>query len=157
MVESANVGRHLGSYRTTFRVDHHIKRLDADLAEHRTQQRCFVLAVSVVVHEHIGCGMRLKSSNAELDGYVADVMLDELCQRFHFLQGSTRRSSKSGDLLRDLRRRGAAAIGQFEVPIPHLLPTGKTVGGSTAWRKERNNHLASHTVDRRHLGFFANL
>ncbi len=86
MVETANVGGHVRGYRTPFRVDDHIKRLHPDPAQHRTEQRGFIFAVTVAVDEHVGSGMRLPASNAQFDGDVADVVLHELRQRLHLLQ-----------------------------------------------------------------------
>ncbi len=60
MVE-AIVRRHVTRHRTTFRVDHDMVGLDANLAQHRAHKRGFVFAVSVAVREHVGRRMGLQA------------------------------------------------------------------------------------------------
>src|SRR5215467_5394177 len=61
----------------TRRIDDNVVRINPDLAQHRSQQRGFVLAVAVAVRVYLGSRMRLKSSNSEFNRYIPDVFLNK--------------------------------------------------------------------------------
>ena len=61
----------------SFGVDDDVEGVNADLAQHRPQQRGFVFAVAIAVREYLRCGMRLVAADAELDTDIADVALYE--------------------------------------------------------------------------------
>src|SRR5579863_6091472 len=102
MVECANVRRSFGSYRTPLGIDNYIVRVHANLGQHGTEQRRFVFAVAVAMREDVGRGVGLEASNAQTDGYVADVALQELSQGLHFVEGRGSCSCEACDLLLDL-------------------------------------------------------
>ena len=95
-----------GSFRcngSALGVDDYVVRIDADFAQHGTHQRDLILAISVVMREYVRGGMWLQTTDSKFDGYVANVVLDEVGQDSHFVEGPWRRSSQSRDLLFDLR------------------------------------------------------
>src|SRR5271156_2992943 len=102
MIEAANIGGSVGPYRAALGINHYIKRLNADLAQHRTKQGCLVFAVAVMVSENFRGRMGLKASNPKFDGDISDVVLHKLRQRSHLIHRSIGRSGESGDSLPDL-------------------------------------------------------
>src|SRR5437899_3287423 len=61
-------------------IDQHVVRPDPDLVEHGAQQRGLVFAVSVSVGENVPGWMGLVTADANLNGHVTDVPLNEGCQ-----------------------------------------------------------------------------
>src|SRR5947207_7318349 len=52
-------------------------RVDADLAQQRRKEKCFVFAIAPALIEHVRWLMRLVRVAAHLDAEIADVVLDE--------------------------------------------------------------------------------
>src|SRR5258707_7810046 len=99
MIESADVGRRSRGHYATFGVDDYVIGIEARFLEHGTEQRSFVLAVTVAVGKYIRRWMGLLAPNAQFNGYVTDIILHETRQRLHFGQRSGRRCCERGYLL----------------------------------------------------------
>src|SRR5580700_8855499 len=82
-VIESKIGWSGGRNRAAFGVDDDVVGVDANLFEHRTQKRRLVFAISVMASEDIGGGMRLLASDAEFDGNIANVILDEPGESLH--------------------------------------------------------------------------
>ena len=80
------------------------------------------------MREYVRGGMWLQTTDSKFDGYVANVVLDEVGQDPHFVEGPWRRSSQSRDLLFDLRRCVQSASNQAFVPSSHLAPIAEYLG-----------------------------
>src|SRR5258708_1783468 len=121
-VVKGQIRRRRRSDRPTFGVDQHVVGFDADLLEHRTQQRDVVFTIAIAMAEYFGGGMGLVPADTQFDGDVADVVLHEARQRLHFSQYRGNGGGQVSDLLLDLRRRIAAAARETEIPGAELAP-----------------------------------
>src|SRR5207244_2567167 len=122
MIKCFDVSGSFRGNRSPLRVDDDIVGIDADFVQHGTHQRDLVLAVSVVVRKYVCGGMWLQTTNSKFDGYVANVVLDEIGQDSHFVEGPWRRSSQGRDFLLDFGRCVQSASNQAFVPRSHLAP-----------------------------------
>src|SRR5437763_7845529 len=80
------VGGRLWGNGAALGVDHHMVGVNSDLAQHRTDECGFVLTVAVMMREYLGRGMGLKSSDTQFDGYIPDIVLNEVADGLHLLQ-----------------------------------------------------------------------
>jgi hypothetical protein len=85
-VVAAVVSQHVGANGSALGVDDYVLRIDADLVEHGAHERGFVLTVAVAVGEGVGGGMGLQAADAQFDGDVADVVLNELGDGAHLVE-----------------------------------------------------------------------
>ena len=93
----------VGVHGTTLRVYDHVVGVDADLFEHRAEERCLVLAVTVAVREHLGGGVRLETTNSKFDCYVADITLHKGRERAHLSRDCGFAGGEFGHFLLDSR------------------------------------------------------
>jgi len=113
------------------------------------------LPIAVAVGKDVARGMGLQTSDAEFDGDITDIVLDEHGEHLHF--GERRRHGRGefGDLLLDFRGRIAAALGEVGLPLGHFRPTEETFFLRVAGRKEGDQHLPFNAAQWRHIVFDA--
>src|SRR5438477_1120903 len=127
VVESAHMSGRLRRNGTALGINDYVVRFDADLMQHRSHKRYFVLAVTVMVREHFRGRMRLPASDPQLNRYVTDIPLRKLSKGLHLRGWSARGSRQLRRLLFQFRRGIPPSTGQPLVPNPHLLPILKSL------------------------------
>ncbi len=147
------VRRHIPRHRAPLVVNYNVEGVNADLAQHGSHQRRFVLAVPVVVRENLGRRVRLKSANAQFDGDVADVVLYEVADRLHLLKLCSFRCNQLGHLLFNLRRGLHPFAYKVGVPLPQHVPVNIRIQAGTPGGEEGNHHLALDSTHGRHERF----
>ena len=126
VVEAVERGRRVRGYVAAGGMDDQVMRGDPGGLEKRGEKRGLILAVSVSVRQDARGRMGPEASDADLDGHVADLPLDEPGQ-----------SPEPGERVRRSRRqldglgghggvRGAHGPGQSFVPGPDVRPARKT-------------------------------
>ena len=90
--------------------------------KHGTEKRGLIFAIAVLVSEHLPRWVRLMTSNSNLNGRIANLLLRVVRQHFHFLERVRHASGQLGDFLLNLRSCVAAGSGQRVVPVADFLP-----------------------------------
>src|SRR6267154_1006824 len=126
-METAQVSRRLRGNRTAFGIYDHVVRIDADLMQHCSHQRRFVLAISVMMGEHFRSGMRLPSADSQLDRHVPNVPLREIPEGLHLRKWSARRRRQRRHFLFEFWRSISPSARQTLVPNSHLFPVLKSL------------------------------
>src|SRR5260370_11340320 len=134
-------------------IDGDIERFNANFVQHRTQERCLILAISVTMREDLRRRVGLPTSNSELDCNVSYVALNELLQRLHLRERRRRVRREGGNLLLDFWRSIPPPLLEAGLPIPHLSPILKPLCCSTARWHKRNHQKPGNSPPRSHAFF----
>src|SRR6267142_7014655 len=151
MVKPADHRGTLWSGSPSHGIDRDEKRFDANLVQHRAEERGFVLTISVAMRENLRRRMGLPSANSQFDCDVADITLDELRERLHLRKLGGCRRRERGHFLFDFRRSVPAALFEPCLPVPHLLPILEAPVCATAQRKKRNHQEPGNSVQGWHF------
>src|SRR5260370_24074416 len=142
MIE-VEMGRKLHREELPLVIDQHVVGIDAGLAQHCAEQRRFILAVTIAVREYLRGGMWHISAYANLNAYVADVMLHIRRQSADFLQRIGDALHQLSRLVSDLRRNVATTGSQSGIPSANLRPCTVALSRrSGIFRSKRNPQLA---------------
>src|SRR5882757_1971677 len=110
------------NYCAAIGVDKHKLRIHSNVAQQAGKQRGFILAIAVSIAEDVSCKMGLIASYADLNGYVADLLLQEACQGGGFIEGCGESGCQLAGALGDLGRIVASIIGEGCVPAADVFP-----------------------------------
>src|ERR1700758_819990 len=120
-------------------VDQYIVGIYSCLVQHGAEQRYFVLAVTVAIREYLSGRVRLISTDANLDPYIADIMLyirrrsPDLFERI----GNT--GNQFPRFVSDFRRNVTTARSQSCIQLADLGPRrGNPPRGSRIFRSEQD-------------------
>lgn len=130
----ADEGGRAGGDDAALRIDHDPRGVDTDGPEHGTEEGGFVFAIAVAGAKDIRCGVGLVAADADLDGDIADLALDEVADGFDAV-------AKVGFACDEFLRLGGdggigfvAVVGESFVPLADVFPvTAELRVGAGGW------------------------